>query len=465
MLGRSSVVRPVLTRKAILGFFATVAGVALLPCGVALADTVTTDFENFSTCAQPTPVYPTFPGCGSVNGQDGWMSSPPAPNGIGDNSLPNGYDQQVVLNAAVPGTPAPNTFGTKSLRLSNALNPSAAVDPPVFYDQTYSKPATQAAGQGLANTVYFAQFSFISMFPNQQQPGLHISVSPDDGTGGRMSYIALDDEPGPNIHLTFYDTNPAGDFVPYDLGTVSRDQSHTIAFWMKLNPGPDDDLVRILIDGHDVGQCFTTWETYYPIHQNKPAPVSDRLLFLSGDAGNDLTLLNGGYLFDNVITTTSNGAGPPGCDLTIGKTPDSPTATAGGVAGYQITMRNRGRLTARRLLLCDRIPRQTTFMSATRTLRRLGRRRCLLIPSLGPGKSAGFHISLRVAADATGDLSNIADILPGEPPVLPPLISLPLPTLPPNVAAVIGQAPPIAKVKVLVRVLRAARTAPPPVTG
>ena len=473
MLRPSRVICSVLPRKAIVGLLATFASIVLLPCGVALADTVTTDFENSSTCAQPTPVYPVFPGCGSVNGQDGWKSEP-VPNGdFGDNSLPNGYDQQVVLNAKVPGTPAPATFETKSLRLSNALNPSANVSPPVYFSQTYSKPNTQRAGQDLPNTVFTGRFSFISMFPDREQPGLHISVSPDNGSGGRMSYISLDDEPGPNIHLSLWDLTPQGGWVPHDLGTVPRDQPHTIQFWMRLVPGPGNDLLRVAIDGQDFGQCFTTWESYYPVYEHNPVPVTDSFLFLSGDAGNDLSLLNGGYLFDNVTTTTSAATGPPSCDVTIDKTTDSRTVTAGGVAGYQITMHNRGRLAARHLLLCDRIPRRTTFLSASRRLSRLRGQRCLLIPRLGPGKSAGFHIDLRVASDASaGTLANIADILPGVPggagelPVLPPRTNLPLPQLPASVAAAIAEAPPIKKVKVLVRILKKVVAAtPPPVTG
>ena len=450
-----SVVRSVSPLRGIAGVFAALVSFALLACEAAIADTVATNFDNFASCASPTPVYAA---CGTVNGQHGWHSAVP-----GDiPSLPNGYDQQVVLDSFFPGVPS--AFGTKSLRVSNALNPDPNAGPlPEFHYQTYSAPNTLDAGQDLTDTVFTGSFSFISTSPGAQQAGLHISVSPDNGEGGRMSYIALDDEPGPNIQLTLYDTDPDGNFVKHDLGTVSRDQPHRITFWMKLNRGANNDLVRILIDGHDFGQCFTTWESTY-----NPVPVTNSLLFLSGGAGDDTSLVNGGYLFSDVTTTTSDVGGPPGCDETIDKTPDSPTVTAGGVAGYQITMHNRGRMAARELLLCDRIPRLTTFVRASVRLRRLGRRRCLPIPRLAPGKSAGFHIDLRVAAHApTGNLDNIADILPGTLPGLPPLSSLPLPVLPSNVRAVIARAPPIATVRVLVRIIRALRSAPapPPVTG
>ena len=62
--------------------------------------------------------------------------------------------------------------------------------------------------------------------------------------------------------------------------------------------------------------------------------------------------------------------------MPIEKVADRPTVSAGGLAGYRITARNRGRLAARNLQVCDRIPRGSTFVSANRKLRRIGRRRC-----------------------------------------------------------------------------------------
>jgi uncharacterized repeat protein (TIGR01451 family) len=394
----SSFTRLAQPRKAIVALLATFA-IAVLAGGVALADTVATNFESFNL--------------GTVNGQDGWKSDVP-----GDiPSLPHGYDQEVVANNG-----APASFEAQSLRISNAYGTAPDTFPPEYELQTYSKPTTDPAGESLANTVYTAQFSFISFHPDRQQPGLRISVSPDNGHGGRMSYIGLDDM-ADGIHVTFYDTpNPDGDFVAYDLATppLARNVPHTIRFWMRLVPGPDNDLVRISIDGQDVGQCFTTWENFYRA-TNQQVPISDRLLFLSGNRDGDRpSLLGGGYLFDNVTTTTAPANGPPSCDLPIIKKADSSTVRAGGLAGYQISVRNRGTMVARNVRLCDHIPRHTTFVSASRKLARLGRQRCLLIPSLAPGQRAGFHIELRVDANAPpGTLDNTADITPGVPPDTP----------------------------------------------
>jgi uncharacterized repeat protein (TIGR01451 family) len=418
-----------------LTVLATAASMILLVCGVAGADTVGTDFEGFTL--------------GSVNGQDGWKSDVP-----GDiPSLPNGYDQEVVANTP----PAPARFESKSLRLSNAYGTAPDTAPPEFELQTYSKPTTDPAGEDLATREYTAQFSFISIYPDRLQPRLQISVSPDNGHGGRMSYIGLSDTPS-GINVTFYDTplDAKGeyDWVAYDLATLPRNEVHTIKFLMKLVPGPNNDLVRISIDGQDVGHCFTTWENFYR-QTSQAVPISDRLLFLSGNRDGDrLSLLGGGYLFDDVTTTTANGLFVSrGCDLVIDKDADQRTVVAGGSAGYQITVRNRGRLAARRLRVCDHLPRGMTFVRADRRLRRLGRLRCLTIPSLRPGQRVSFHLVLQVNANAPpATVTNIADIIPDIPGLPPAGEPGTPPALPPG--AVIAKIKAIVKARAVVRILK-----------
>lgn len=465
MLRVSSVVRPVLARKASVGFLATFATIALLPCSVALADTVTTNFEP------PLFQLGSVNGQGVVNGQPGWKSAPPGaiPS---CNPTPTGgqYDQAVVAN----GAGAPASFGRQSLRMSNLCGNGE------FFYQTYSTPVQSPAGETQPNSEYIAQFSFMTT-TTAEQPGLFISVSPDSYEGSRMSWVGLADTPA-GTQVSVSDTpNVDGEFVDYDGPVLARGVPHTIKFWIKINPGPNNDLVRIFIDGKDFGRCFTTWENYYrtspeqapPPNVNHPALLNS-LQFRSSVQGPGALATTGGYLFDNVSVTTDDGAGPPGCDVPIDKVADSPTVTAGSVAGYRLTARNRGRLTARNLLLCDHIPNHTTFVSANRKLRRLGRRRCLFIPRLGPGQHASVHLRLRVNATAPlGILDNNADVGPVEPPNLP-LLPLPpgtsVPELPgPVTPATAIKAIVVKKVKAIVRVVRAAQAvrppAPPAVTG
>ncbi len=101
-----------------------------------------------------------------------------------------------------------------------------------------------------------------------------------------MSRVGLEDTAG-GIHVTITDTpDEDGEFVDYDAGVLDRSVPHTIRFWIKVNPGVDNDVVQIFIDGNDVGkslgQCFTTWENYYrtapeqapPPNVNTPADIN-----------------------------------------------------------------------------------------------------------------------------------------------------------------------------------------------
>jgi uncharacterized repeat protein (TIGR01451 family) len=280
-----------------------------------------------------------------------------------------------------------------------------------------------------------------------------------------MSYIGLKDIPA-GIEVTFYETDTDGDFVPHALGTLPRNVPHTIRFWMRLVAGPDNDLVRIIIDGRDVGQCFTTWESFYRA-TNQSVPISDRLLFLSGNRdGNRPTLLGGGYRFDNVTTTTAPGEGPPTCDLPIDKDADASTVSAGSRVGYRITVRNRGHAVARNLRVCDHVPRRMTFVSADRKLSRRGRARCLGIARLAPGQRVSVHLVLAVDPDAPpGSLANLADITPGMPgsPGTPDSPAASGADLPPA-ARLVRAAAIVRAARAVVRV-RARRAGQPGVTG
>ena len=66
-----------------------------------------------------------------------------------------------------------------------------------------------------------------------------------------MSAVRLIDVPR-GIRAVIYDTpDPAtGDFVAYAARRVySRDEVHTVRFWIKFVPGENNDIVRIFIDG------------------------------------------------------------------------------------------------------------------------------------------------------------------------------------------------------------------------
>ncbi len=457
-------------RAALVGVLATFVSFALLPGGVAAASI--TLFEQ--------PLFHP----GSVNGQSGvggfpWKSSPTGaiscvdwPVATPPTTHTGQYDQAVVANTVAPLGDPPG-FGSQSLRMSNACASGE------FFYQTYSPRESVQVGEGRVNKVFMAQFSFMSKTPAYQR-GLFLSVSPDSGEGSRMSWVGLEDTPE-GIRVSAADTPEVdGEFVDYpDLALLDRTQPHTIRFWIKVNPGPDNDLVRIAIDNRDVGQCFTTWENYYrtapeqapPPNANTPADINS-LQFRSSVPGPPELATSGGYLFDNVSITPQNGPGPPGCDLVIDKEADARTVMAGGLAGYTISARNRGRGSDRNVQVCDRIPRRTRFVSANRKLHRTGRRRCLVIPRLRSGQSVNFHLKVRVNPNtAPGTLANVADITPGvEPPSSPASPGEP-PSSPaspgagdlPRPPVVLGARRAVKRATAVVRVR--ARPLPPGVTG
>ena len=381
-------------RKALL-VLATAVSMALLACAVAVADEITTYFE-------PETPPPPFV-LGSVAGQNGWLSAVPG-------NIPNfeGYDQAVVSTDGVPG--APDDFGQQSLRVSNA---AGAVTGEFFY-QTYAAPTQEAAGEDLPNTVYEGAFSFISTTPTEQQPGLHMRISPDLVTpmggrrGARMSFIGLRDV-ADGIQLTFFDTDADGEFVAHPLGTVSRNVEHRIKFWIKLNPGPNNDLVRMYVDGVRDPRCFTTWENFYP-RADEEVPDINSMQFRS-DGAPDSSLDGKGYLFDNVRIATSDGPAPPGCDepepepdIDVDKTTQTRVAEAGDLITYRLTVTNNGDGAVRSLRACDVVPRALRFVRATVRLERAaGRRLCGTIRLLRPGQSRRFRATFRLRANVTAD--------------------------------------------------------------
>ena len=146
----------------------------------------------------------------------------------------------------------------------------------------------------------------------ERQPGLSRGLAHVLGGPGRYCRQG--------IRVTAADAPEVdGKFVYADLGTAQdRTAPHTVRFWIEVNPGPDNDLVRIAVDGRDVGQCFATWENYYrtrpetapPPNINTPADINS-LQFRSSVPGPPALATGGGYLFDNVSITPSNGPGPP----------------------------------------------------------------------------------------------------------------------------------------------------------
>lgn len=275
-----------------LGSAAIGAALFVVPV-IALADTVTSNFEN--------PPYTL----GNINGQDGWTKTGP-------------YDVAVATNTY--GFPS---FGAQSLRVSNSVTSGS------FGDHAFSKSLLNEAGEadstsggmsgGVRQAHFEAQFDFGSTML-AQQPGLTTSVSPDRGDGSRMSFLRFEDGVA-GINVVFFDVQgenagfQVANFVATQVATgLSRSVVHTAKFSIDYFNGPSNDVVKIYIDGILV-HTGTTWENYYRFDTEAAAEqtprTTDSLIFrtggvaVPGNAGN-------GFIFDNLsLLTGSIVVGPP----------------------------------------------------------------------------------------------------------------------------------------------------------
>jgi hypothetical protein len=224
---------------------------------------------------------------GDINGQQGWSNT-------------GGFDAAVV-----------STDGGQALRISDAVTSES------FGDQTFSPGLGEPASEGSAIRKVHVTFS-LGTTSADVQPGLHLSVSPDDGNGGRMSYLRFEDQ-ADGIHAFFDDATDPGpvgteaNFSDTDIATLTRDAAHTVDFSIVLEPGPANDVVTVTIDG-TFTHTGTTWEDYYrfdPEQASHQVPSIDKLLFReAGDA--DSANAGGGFLIDNVTLSSSTVCVPTG---------------------------------------------------------------------------------------------------------------------------------------------------------
>jgi hypothetical protein len=233
---------------------------------------------------------------GDIGGQQGWQKLNPA------------FDVKVATVATYPDASGYG-FGTQALRLSDAYTSGS------FGDQTFSPPLLSPAGEGAAK--HFEAFFLIGSTKAAEQTGMHVSVSPDDGNGARMSYLRFEDQ-SDGIHAFFDDVQQPGpcgptpgcaNFVETEIATLSRSRPHSIRFSMDFKNGPGNDVVRIYIDGRKK-ITGTSWEDYYrydpeaAAHLGQPPKVS-RLLFRESGTAHPANL-GFGYLVDYVTLASTS---------------------------------------------------------------------------------------------------------------------------------------------------------------
>ena len=259
---------------------------ALVVASIGLAGSASADSQGPINFESPYTV-------GNIDGQQGWSKT-------------GGYDVEVASVATFSNASGWG-FGDQALRLSDSVTSGS------FGDQTFSPGLTQPAGESVLS--HFTATFKIGTTSATLQPGLHMSVSPDDGNGGRMSYLRFEDQ-ADKVHVFFDDATDGGpvgtvaNFSDTQIATLDRTSSHTVTFDIGFRTNAAD-LVNIYIDG-SLEHSGTTWEDYYRYDPEQNGnghaiPNTSKLLFREGGAANSGNAGNG-FLVDGVSLTSSASA-------------------------------------------------------------------------------------------------------------------------------------------------------------
>ena len=156
----------------------------LVAFGTAFASSAGADSIGPITFEPPTYAV------GNINGQNGWMKLNPA------------YDVNV---ASVSSYPAASAMASARRRYGCPISSPAAAS--ATRPSRRASPRRAGEASGLANH-FDSTFMFGSALATYQ-PGMHVSVSPDNGSGARMSYLRFDDM-SDGVHVFFDDVEMSG---------------------------------------------------------------------------------------------------------------------------------------------------------------------------------------------------------------------------------------------------------------
>ena len=268
----------------------------------------------FANAAPVTTVTSNFSGftAGSVNGQSGW--------GVSNTN----FIQQVVDIGGANGN---------VLRLSNNFT-SGSFGDQVFAPRpggtamTATNPTNSApqffAGEtstGAAYNRYIGSFDFRSVATAATSDlGARITMSPDNGQGGRQGFIALENTAA-GVSVSTFDINAGGGFVgPATLATVAFAGWNTIRYEIDFFDGAFNDVAKIYLNNALVS-TINSWESFYAVNQplDHPngVPVQTWLFRMSGMAVPNAQ----GFYIDNVsvqLDNRSNAVPTPATPLLAG---------------------------------------------------------------------------------------------------------------------------------------------------
>ena len=298
-----------------------VENLTLLEEGGEVRSSYETDFEGFTTGV-------------SIDGQDGWgVAGPPTfDESVEDDS---GNTVWRVSNAVTSGAFGNQPFAPRPAGIvADTTTDPVNGDPDSFAGESST---------GASSNRFFAQFDFASA-TGAAQPGLSITVSPDNGSGARHGFFDLQDT-GSGLEVVTFDLDSGGNFIgPITIADgLSYTDFHTIGIEIIFNDGPNDDVVNYFLDGELI-HTGPSWEQFYTNFQDalhpSGVPVQSLIFRVSGAAegsveddgffidnlsyeiGSSAADLNGtGNALDNELTGNSGGnilSGLGGDDLIFG---------------------------------------------------------------------------------------------------------------------------------------------------
>lgn len=263
--------------------FAIFSAAALLALGAQAVPimTSTTNFDTFTN--------------GTVNGQGGWAVSNPAFNqAVVD--LGGGNKALKITNTVTSGS-----FGDQTFAPRPGGAPADTVNNPVN-----SAPGFFAgeSSTGAGYNRFIGSFDFRSVL-STVDAGARITISPDNGTGGRQGFVALNSTAA-GVTVETFDVDSAGNFVgPVTLGTFGFASWHNLRYEIDFIAGDDNDIARIFLDNMLVS-TISSWEQYYDVVQPSihplGVPVQTLLFRLSGAPATTAE----GFYIDNVNIQLDN---------------------------------------------------------------------------------------------------------------------------------------------------------------
>jgi hypothetical protein len=188
--------------------------------------------------------------------------------------------------------------GDAKLRVSNAIASGS------FGDQLFAPELAVAATEAIKDNAFNAAFT---IEPTEYQEGLVVTISPDNGTGGRNGYLRIRHIDG-SMSIDAIRWTEGGnnfEFVPVATG-LAVDQSHTLRMqvvkWISETPKETNDVFRVKVGD---GAWFEgdTFDKYYWANNNEVNHETRTLLFRVTSANADLA--GKGLLIDDLSMSVS----------------------------------------------------------------------------------------------------------------------------------------------------------------